>query len=133
MLLQLTITPNSSTPIYQQIEDQVRRAMATGNLRAGDQLPSVRALAEELVVNVNTVVRAYADLTRDGVLETQAGRGVYVAAKRPILHDTERERRLSEATESYINTALALDFTKPEVKQRLDHDWPRSASARDKS
>ena len=66
MNLNIAINTGSATPIYKQITDQVRLAVATGRLAVGDQLPSVRAMAEELVVNPNTVARAYTDLAREG-------------------------------------------------------------------
>ena len=68
------INTGSNTPIYQQITEQVRLAVTTGGLAVGDQLPSVRVLAEELVVNPNTVARAYGELMREGLLESRAGR-----------------------------------------------------------
>ena len=77
MNLNIVINTGSATPIYKQITDQVRLAVATGKLAVGDQLSSVRALAEELVVNPNTVARAYTDLAREGLIESRAGRGVF--------------------------------------------------------
>ena len=79
MSLQVSIATGSPLPIYRQIADQIRRAVATRQLLPGEQLPSVRALAEDLVINPNTVARTYADLIRDGVLEAQKAKGVYVA------------------------------------------------------
>ncbi len=90
MTLHIAISPGSNTPIYQQITDQVRLAVATGRLAVADQLPSVRALAEELVVNPNTVARAYADLAREGLIEARAGRGVFVIRKRKVFTREER-------------------------------------------
>ena len=82
MSFAVTISTGSKVPIYKQITDQVWMAVTTGRLAVGDQLPSVRALAEELVVNPNTIVHAYADLTRDGLIESRAGRGVFIIQKR---------------------------------------------------
>lgn len=73
MSFNITISTGSNTPIYKQITDQVWLAVVTGKLAVGDQLPSVRALAEDLVVNPNTVARAYADLMRDGLIESRGG------------------------------------------------------------
>ena len=84
MNINLAISPGASAPIYKQITDQVRLAVATGRLAVADQLPSVRALAEELVVNPNTVARAYADLAREGLIESRPGRGVFVIRKRKV-------------------------------------------------
>ena len=94
MNLNIAINTGSATPIYKQITDQVRLAVATGKLAVGDQLPSVRALAEELVVNPNTVARAYTDLAREGLIESRAGRGVFVTRKRKMFTREEGRRRL---------------------------------------
>ena len=95
LALELQLVTGNSTPLYRQIIEQVRMAVATGALAPGEQLPSVRAVAERLVINPNTVARAYADLTRDGVIESQPGKGLYVAERRMLLSDEERVRRLA--------------------------------------
>ena len=94
MNLNILINTGSNVPIYKQITEQVRMAVATGRLTITDQLPSVRALAEDLVLNPNTVARAYADLAREGVIETRPGRGVFIIPKRKVLHPAEGRRRL---------------------------------------
>jgi GntR family transcriptional regulator len=84
----MIIKPNPSlgVPIYLQLVEQVKHAVETGALRAGDQLPSIRPLAEELVINANTVAKAYRELEREGVVELRQGAGAFVA-------DTARARR----------------------------------------
>jgi GntR family transcriptional regulator len=84
----MIIKPNPSlgVPIYLQLVEQVKHAIETGALRAGDQLPSIRPLAEELVINVNTVAKAYRELEREGVVELRQGAGAFVA-------ETVRARR----------------------------------------
>lgn len=77
--MDLKIEPHSKVPIYIQIEEQIRAMVAAGQLRPGDQLPTIRQLATDLRVNYNTVARAYLDLDRDGVISTQRGRGTFVA------------------------------------------------------
>ena len=123
MALEFQIITGSSTPVYRQIVDQVRKAVASGALRAGEQLPSVRALAEHLVINPNTVARAYGDLTRDGVIESQPGKGLFIAPRRQIFSDDERRRRLEQAIETFLNDVALLDFSQAEIlallKQRL--------------
>ena len=78
----MIIKPNPSlgVPIYLQLIAQVKHAIETGALRAGDQLPSIRPLAEELVINANTVAKAYRELEREGVIELRQGAGAFVAA-----------------------------------------------------
>lgn len=117
--MQIRVVPGSSTAIYRQIADQVRRSVAVGELSVGDPLPSVRQLAKELVVNPNTVAKAYAELVRDGALETQAGRGVFVAKRRSVFSKAERIRRLDQALDTAISEAITLDFTSDEVLDRM--------------
>ncbi len=115
MALEFRVTTGSNLPIYRQITDQVRRAIATGALLPGEQLPSVRALAEILVVNPNTVARAYADLTQEGVLESQAGKGLFVAQRRQKYSRAERVRRLDSALDAFVHEVLFLDFKAEEI------------------
>jgi GntR family transcriptional regulator len=77
----MIIKPNQSlgVPIYLQVVEQVKHAIETGALRAGDQLPGIRPLAEELVINANTVAKAYRELEREGVIELKHGAGAFVA------------------------------------------------------
>ena len=113
----ITITTGSGTPIYRQIIDQVRLGVATSALVAGQAMPSVRALAEEHLVNANTVVKAYAELVRDGILESHHGKGFFVAQKRQIFSRAERMRRLRQAVEAFVHEAVFLDFTPDEIRQ----------------
>jgi GntR family transcriptional regulator len=120
MSLPIQIAVGSSTPIYWQIVDQVCKEIASGRLAPGDQMPSVRALAEQLVVNPNTVARAYSDLVRDGVLETHRGKGVYVADRRSVFSAAERERRLDQALDVFLHEAMLLGVGPEEVRDRLE-------------
>ena len=120
MSLNFAISTGSKIPIYKQIADQVRLAVVTAKLAVGDQLPSVRALAEELVVNPNTVAHAYADLTRDGMIESRAGRGVFIARKRKVFTSEESWRRLEPLIDAAIGEALALDFTHEELQAAFE-------------
>ena len=125
---QVNVTTGSGTPIYRQIIDQVRLGVATGALRPGQAMPSVRSLAERLVVNPNTVVKAYAELVRDGVLEAQQGMGFFVAEKRQIYSKAERLRRLRLAVDDFIHEAVFLDFSAEEIRKVVDEkltelDW----------
>ena len=114
------VSPGADTPIYRQIVDQVRMAVATGKLVIGDQLPSLRALAESLVINPNTVARAYADLTREGLIESRAGRGIFVARKRKIFAREEGWRRLEPLVDALIGQALAMDFKPEELRAAFE-------------
>jgi len=117
---QINITTGASTPIYRQIVDQVRLAVATGVLPAGHGVPSVRSLAERLVINANTVAKAYGELVRDGVLESRQSLGFFVAEKRQIYSKTERLRRLRQAADTFVREAVFLDFSADEVRDAVD-------------
>ena len=120
MALNITVQAGGAVPIYRQIIDQVRQGMVAGELREGDALPSVRALAEQLVVNPNTVARAYADLIRDGALESQPGKGVLVGRRRQVFTKTERMRRLEATLAAFVNEALYLGFEADEIRAAVE-------------
>lgn len=120
MAVPFTINTGSPVPIYKQITDQVRLAVTTGQLQVGEQLPSVRALAEELVVNPNTVARAYADLMREGFLEARSGRGVFITPKRRVFAREEGLRRLDPMLNALIGEAMSLDFTPQELRAAFE-------------
>ena len=117
---QLNIATGAGTPIYRQIVDQVRLAVVTGDLPAGQAMPSVRSVAERLVVNVNTVVKAYGELVRDGVLESHHGKGFFVAQKRQVYSKAERVRRLRLARDAFVREAVFLDFSDDEIRRAVD-------------
>ena len=114
-MFRIQITTGSSQPIYRQVADQIRHGVATGKMAVGDLLPSVRGLATELVVNPNTVTKAYAALVRDGVLESQQGRGYFVAKRREIYSRAERTRRLGEVMDPFLAEALSLGFDEEQI------------------
>lgn len=133
MPLNLNINTGSSVPIYKQITEQVRLAVATGKLAVADQLPSVRALAESLAVNPNTVARAYTDLAREGLIETQPGRGVFVIEKRRVLAREESRRRLEPLMNTLISEGLAMHFSAEELQEsfaRQLSQWKNKKGAR---
>jgi GntR family transcriptional regulator len=78
----LKLNPTTGQPLYLQLMQQIRHSVETGGLQDGDQLPSIRTLAEELVVSPNTVAKAYSELEHEGVLELRHGSGAFVCAKR---------------------------------------------------
>lgn len=118
--LTLQIDFRSGLPIYTQIVNQVQVQVASGALKPGDQLPTVRALAEELRVNFNTVARAYRILDEARIISTQQGRGTYIT-EIPPPNVTERLRKesLQALTDRYINEARRLGFSKKEINQMV--------------
>lgn len=125
MALELRVTPGHPTPIYRQIVEQIRHGVATGARQAGDPLPSIRSLAEQLVINPNTVAKAYGELVRDGVIEAHQGRGFIVAKRRQIYSETECNRRLAEALQSFLGEALVLNFSPDQIRSAFEKELKR--------
>jgi len=118
--LTLQIDFRSGLPIYTQIVNQVQAQVTGGRLKHGDQLPTVRALAEELRVNFNTVARAYRILDEARIISTQQGRGTYITEiPPPIVTEKLRQETLEALTQRYISEAMRLDFSKSEIRQMV--------------
>src|SRR6266567_3455806 len=117
------VDSNSATPIYAQLDRSIRAAIATGELGVGAQLPTVRQLAVDLAVNANTVARVYAQLERDGMLETRRGVGTFVREiPTPQAARTHRERELRDLIRRFVGDAALLGFTLPELIDQLRHE-----------
>lgn len=122
--MQFQCDTTSRTPIYRQLMDQVRAGVARGRLEPGERLPSVRQLSRELVVNPNTIAKAYTELEREGTLVTQQGRGVFIAEPRNDLTKRARQKQLEERLDQLIVDAVHLGFTVEEflvlLNKRMD-------------
>ncbi len=117
------IDSSSPTPIYAQLDRAIRTAIATGELQQGAQLPTVRQLAVDLAVNANTVARVYAQLERDGILETRRGVGTFVReSPSPQAARAHRERELRELIQRFVGDAALLGFTLPELITQLRNE-----------
>ncbi len=117
------VDTTSPTPIYAQLDRSIRAAIATGKLEPGAQLPTVRQLAVDLAVNANTVARVYAQLERDGVLETRRGVGTFVLeSPSPQAARQHRERELRALIERFVGDAALLGFTLPELISQLRNE-----------
>ena len=108
--LLIPVSPGDPRSITRQIVDGVRRQIASGELPTGAQLPSVRGLALQLTINPKTVAKAYADLTAEGWLDARQGLGLFVAAPRQRLSESERERRLALAVDKFAADVVGLDY-----------------------
>ena len=118
--LTLLLDFHSGLPIYTQIVNQVQSQLANGILKPGDQLPTVRALAEELRVNFNTVARAYRILDEARIISTQQGRGTYITEiPPPNVSEKLRRETLEALTQRYISEATRLEFSKSEIRQMI--------------
>ncbi len=121
----IRITPGSPAPIYQQIVSQVRHAIVSRAATEGELLPSVRSLAEHLLINPNTVAKAYGELSKDGLVETLPGRGLAVAARRAGMGLTrsERLRRIDPTVTQLMHEAVALELNEHEIRELLEKKW----------
>jgi GntR family transcriptional regulator len=128
------ISTASRLPIYQQLAQQIREAIARGELQPEASLPSVRQLSRELVVNPNTIARAYTELEREGLLVSRPGRGIYVAQPRNDLTRAARDRRLVEQLDRWLTEAVHLGYAADEVlrlvaKRVDDFQWQAGGAA----
>jgi GntR family transcriptional regulator len=109
----------SGVPFYRQVIDQVLLAVADGRLKPGVQLPTVRALAVDLSVNLNTIARAYREMEIRGIVETQQGTGTFVAHRKPEKKTAERRKALERLVDQFLTTATAQGFTSDEFAEAL--------------
>ena len=116
----VAVDPKHPTPIYVQLDQGIRAAIATGRLAVGTQLPTVRQLAVDLRVNANTVARVYADLERAGVVETRRGVGTFVAAKQPAPGKRGRESELRALAERWAAEAAARGFEAADIVREVE-------------
>src|SRR5207302_11060027 len=111
-MITFQLNSKSGVPIYRQIQDQIRYGIASGLLNPGEQLPTVRALAVELSVNPNTVIKSYSELEREGVLTTEQGSGTFVAAQQPVaLSDENRQAKLESLCLEFLGQAARYGFS----------------------
>lgn len=113
--MEFRIDPSSRLPIYRQLTNQLREAVARGRLKPQERLPSVRDLSRTLVVNPNTIARVYTELEREGILNTRPGLGVFVAQPRAELTKKVRKERLLEMLDRLLTEAVHLGFSAEEV------------------
>ena len=123
VLVQLNF--KSGKPVYLQLVDQIKSAAASGSLKPGESLPSIRPLAEELRINRNTVAKAYSELENQGVIETLAGKGCFVTENHSPFKKEVRRKMLSDEIDAAIVQAHHLQVSEREflemVRARLEH------------
>jgi len=127
---QFALDLHSGVPVYRQVIDQVHSGVASGSLRAGDQLPTVRQLAVDLAINPNTVMRAYRELELGGMLETHQGTGTFISDKKLEKKSAERERQLTQMAGEFAARAGAAGFALEDLIDRLRDLLPHSAARR---
>jgi GntR family transcriptional regulator len=112
--------PSSGVPIYLQIMEQVKHAIATGALRPGEQLPGIRPLAEELVINPNTVAKAYRELQHEGVIELRHGAGAFVSARAPAKKEADAVRAGQAIVDGAIEKLRARGLSDEEIRRLVE-------------
>ena len=114
--------PNASSgvPIYLQLMEQVKHAIETGALKAGEQLPSIRPLAEELVINPNTVAKAYRELEHEGVIELRQGAGAFVSSNAVTTRDAEKLKAAQVLVAQGIQRLRARGLTNEEIRRLVE-------------
>lgn len=108
--MQIHVTDSDGTPFYVQVVNQIKFLVASGRLAAGEQLPPVRKLAEQLLINPNTVARAYRELETEGVVSSRRGAGVFVADGGSPLSRKEKNRILNERIDALLTESAQLDI-----------------------
>ncbi len=129
--MEFSISATAGIPIYQQLIEQICSAIARGRLHADERLPSVREMSQALVVNPNTVARAYTELEREGTLYTRPGLGVFVSRSRPAMPKKVRRERLTRSVDQFLVAAVHLGCESAEVLELVDErmkqfQWPPS-------
>src|SRR4051812_27366607 len=112
--------PASGVPIYLQLMEQVRHAIETGALRPGEQLPGIRPLAEQLVINPNTVAKAYRELEHEGVLELRHGAGAFVSVNGPARKLTDKMRTAQALVAAAIDKVRERGITDDEIRRLVE-------------
>jgi GntR family transcriptional regulator len=118
--MRLHVSFKSGKAVYQQLVDQIRAAAATGAIQPGEALPSIRPLAEELRVNRNTVAKAYAELERQGVITTAAGKGCFVSENNSPYRKEVRRKLLTEAVDAAVIQAHHLQVGRDEFLKLVE-------------
>ena len=121
----ININTSSGVPIYRQIADQIKIAVAMGELASGEKLPSVRGLSEALVINPTTVQRAFLDLERDAVIETRRGQGTFVRGDAVALPTDERRCRAAESLKTALAEARRLKLGGAELRALFETEFKK--------
>src|SRR5262245_22971277 len=114
------LNPSSGIPIYLQLMEQVKHAVETGALQPGDQLPTIRKLAEDLVMNPNTVVRAYRELEHEGIIELKHGSGAFISDS--VAGRSKVTRRAQSVVQSAIERLTSLGLTVDEIRRLVENE-----------
>jgi GntR family transcriptional regulator len=118
-MIKFVLDLKAGVPFYRQIIDQIKFGIASGNLKAGEQLPTVRSLAVELKVNLNTVTKAYKELEIQNILETQQGTGTFIGKSEIQIPDSEKRDKLESICNEFLTIAFSYGFTSDDLIKQL--------------
>ncbi len=118
-MIDFKLDPKSGVPFYRQIIDQIRYGIATGKLSLGEQLPTVRSLAVNLKVNLNTVSKAYKELEIQNILESQQGTGTFIGTAKIDIPGKEKGKKLKSIVSEFMSVASSYGFTVDELIHAL--------------
>ena len=118
-MIEFKLDPKSGVPFYRQIIDMIRYGIAAGQLKVGEQLPTVRGLAVDLKVNLNTVTKAYKELEIQNILETQQGTGTFIGSTKVGIDPKERKNKLKSIMQEFLSIALSYGFSKEEIIEEI--------------
>jgi len=119
-MIEFKLDPKSGVPFYRQIIEQIRYGIATGKLKVGEQLPTVRSLAVDLKVNLNTVSKAYRELEIQNILETQQGTGTFIGTIKVEIPKNERQRKIKDICTEFLNIAATYGFSTEDLIDELN-------------
>lgn len=120
-MIKFILDPKAGVPFYRQIIDQIKFGIASGQLSVGEQLPTVRSLAVELKVNLNTVAKAYKELEIQNILETYQGTGTFINKSESGLSPRERQNKMQEICREFMTVAFSYGFTINDMIQELQN------------
>ncbi len=118
-MIEFRLDHKSGVPYYRQIIDQIRYGIVTGKWQTGEQLPTVRSLAVELKVNLNTISKAYKELEIRKILETQQGTGTFIGSSEVTIDETEKQNKLDSICQEVLNSAGSYGFTIDDIINEL--------------
>ncbi len=122
-MMQFILDPKAGVPFYRQIIDQIKFGIASGSLRIGEQLPTVRALAVELKVNLNTVSKAYKELEIQNILETQQGTGTFIGKTEIKIPQKEKSKKLQDICNEFSTIAFSYGFSNEDIINELQKNY----------
>jgi GntR family transcriptional regulator len=118
-LLNFILDPKNGVPLYRQIINQIRFGIASGQLKTGEQLPTVRSLAVELKINLNTIAKAYKELEIQSVLESHQGTGTFISSTTVELGNDERAKKLTDICSEFLSFTSSYGFSNKEIIEKL--------------